>query len=1331
MTTRRQLAALQANEVEQRGGMAAAQKHEGRVLQAFAKMERKMAPKRHGHTYELVEAPVLPFHLPMRYRHWHALALAAQRDGNIGEKRYRAPDSCDGKGCAPLCRGASVLKPFCGETMELRDGRWRCPRDPYCSATLCPSHGSAHTATIVDDCEAAGTDPAAGAGVGTGAGEGADAGFGFELPPLWTKGRREMAELLALSRGGGEGGAPAAAAAPAASAPTAAAAPAYKQLRANRYPEAALRNAMLTPAAEWPVCSCAKRPGGGGCGPDSDCENRAMMIECDPTRCAGGAECGNCTIQTGAYPPTQVFLTPNGCGHGLRVLCDVEEGATLCEYRGEVIDKEECTRRLHEKAEGKRGDPGAVYYAALTHDLILDAETLGAPARFANHSCAPNCLMQRWSVRGEPRVVIVAARDLWAGEELTYNYHSDTLDDEFARQKCLCGARRCSGFIGGQLKEEEEESGAAAAGARKRKKARQQHVATAAGAAVSDAQLLRGLERTCGRKARSWVEKARKLLPTPPLPGDGPDSAGAGAGAAAAAAAAAAAVAQASSAAAALVLGPSRVGCARARAHMPPPVGDIVGIVAACARRTRAEAAAAAATTAAALAAAAAPPPQATAAALGSLLSAAPDDRVPEAWPEVFALRLRVRRAGAARALLAAFLEGKLSVEAALARTQGLVAPGRVLRVSSMGGAAGADVSGSSGLGEGVGDEEHGSGSERCRQQAEALLDAVGAAAPGVRIEEAALLARLLVRARRAETGAVRIAEQLGRATAALQKLPADDAGPNADACASADAGASPRANAKAKGRGRGRGKGKAGVFRPDLAHVVGWAEELEAVQRECECECESEAGAEAVGKGGAGMVSALVDDAASAPLRAVMKQADDWVLAVQSACLPQAYLESRRGKRDPDDGVAEESLTAILSRASAAAAAVRRGRQLWAARWRGALPDALLQGGGASGAADGTSKRPPSAAALAATAKRAKREAARAAKAEQQAALAAAQAKARDEAAAEARAAATRPLAAGDLVDVAARSWPGINKAGGAARIAAVREGEYDAVYTHTAAEAHAAAGISFDVKYLLGGSEKRVPAHYCKRAGAAAAVPTMGNDGAGGGGRRNRARGARGVWVGEQFRKADTADETPSAADADADAVADAASSPAQRKRKRTAAEAPSASNKRAQGGCGASEATLKSDTAAAAAAGEAAEAQWALGPLLLRPAAAAAATHPGSHVRAQWTDGTWYNAVVKRSVSIAGVGAGAGASDAGELAVGQCDVLFDDPSFPNCFEAKAVAVRLSPQAEAEAQAAKRDAVKSVKAAGVAAAATATNATKAAKATKAVASPCGRKSP
>jgi histone-lysine N-methyltransferase NSD2 len=133
-----------------------------------------------------------------------------------------------------------------------------------------------------------------------------------------------------------------------------------------------------------------------------------------------------------------VFLSQDGRGFGLRVGEDVEEGTLLCEYTGEVITKEEGLDRMRTKSfrkgSGDASGDGDVYYAAMTADLLLDAQFQGGVARFANHSCAPNCQMQKWSVRGETRVVLAAGRDLFAGEEITYNYQMDTLGGSLHRQ---------------------------------------------------------------------------------------------------------------------------------------------------------------------------------------------------------------------------------------------------------------------------------------------------------------------------------------------------------------------------------------------------------------------------------------------------------------------------------------------------------------------------------------------------------------------------------------------------------------------------------------------------------------------------------------------------------------------------------------------------------------------------------------------------------------------------------------------------------------------------------------------------------------------------------
>lgn len=96
------------------------------------------------------------------------------------------------------------------------------------------------------------------------------------------------------------------------------------------------------------------------------------------------------------------------------------------------------------------------YFASLQSGLVLDAATYGSTARFANHSCDPNCALQKWTVNGEPRVVLVATTFIKSGSELTYNYqyYQDGLDDivsKFKRQACACGSRVCCGTIGGRV----------------------------------------------------------------------------------------------------------------------------------------------------------------------------------------------------------------------------------------------------------------------------------------------------------------------------------------------------------------------------------------------------------------------------------------------------------------------------------------------------------------------------------------------------------------------------------------------------------------------------------------------------------------------------------------------------------------------------------------------------------------------------------------------------------------------------------------------------------------------------------------------------------------
>jgi hypothetical protein len=60
--------------------------------------------------------------------------------------------------------------------------------------------------------------------------------------------------------------------------------------------------------------------------------------------------------------------------------------------------------------------------AACSAREVIDATRKGGPARFVNHSCAPNCATEKWLVGGQLRVGIFARAAIPAGAEVTYDY---------------------------------------------------------------------------------------------------------------------------------------------------------------------------------------------------------------------------------------------------------------------------------------------------------------------------------------------------------------------------------------------------------------------------------------------------------------------------------------------------------------------------------------------------------------------------------------------------------------------------------------------------------------------------------------------------------------------------------------------------------------------------------------------------------------------------------------------------------------------------------------------------------------------------------------------
>ncbi|KAJ5263800.1 Histone-lysine N-methyltransferase H3 lysine-36 specific [Penicillium angulare] len=183
------------------------------------------------------------------------------------------------------------------------------------------------------------------------------------------------------------------------------------------------------------------------CGEDSDCINRATKIECVGD-CGCGPDCQNQRFQKKQYAKVSVIDTGDK-GYGLRAETNLEAHQLIYEYVGEVVGESQFQRRRRDyDAQGIRH----FYFMSLNKGEFVDATKRGNLGRFCNHSCNPNCYVDKWVVGEKMRMGIFAERAVQAGEELVFNYNVDRYGAD--PQPCYCGEQNCTGFIGGRTQTE-------------------------------------------------------------------------------------------------------------------------------------------------------------------------------------------------------------------------------------------------------------------------------------------------------------------------------------------------------------------------------------------------------------------------------------------------------------------------------------------------------------------------------------------------------------------------------------------------------------------------------------------------------------------------------------------------------------------------------------------------------------------------------------------------------------------------------------------------------------------------------------------------------------
>ncbi|KAJ5885004.1 Histone-lysine N-methyltransferase (Ash1) [Penicillium taxi] len=248
---------------------------------------------------------------------------------------------------------------------------------------------------------------------------------------------------------------------------------------------------------ELSTCMCEEET---GC--DENCQNRYMFYECDNSNCRLGIECGNRNFNElkartkagGKYNIGVEVIKTSDRGYGVRSNRSFDANQIIVEYTGEILTQFECEKRMRTAYKNNE----CYYLMYFDQNMIIDA-TRGSIARFINHSCEPNCRMEKWTVAGKPRMALFAGdRGIMTGEELSYDYNFNPYSNKSV-QECRCGAENCRGFLGPRPKEKEQ-----------RVKAEAIKVD-----AVNNAKKASGVKRKrAGETTASTPDKKRKLLTT-------------------------------------------------------------------------------------------------------------------------------------------------------------------------------------------------------------------------------------------------------------------------------------------------------------------------------------------------------------------------------------------------------------------------------------------------------------------------------------------------------------------------------------------------------------------------------------------------------------------------------------------------------------------------------------------------------------------------------------------------------------------------------------------------------------------------------------------------
>ncbi|KAF8089889.1 hypothetical protein N665_0495s0035 [Sinapis alba] len=175
--------------------------------------------------------------------------------------------------------------------------------------------------------------------------------------------------------------------------------------------------------------------------------------------CGCGLDCPNRVTQKGISVRLKIVRDEK---KGWCLYSDqlIKKGQFICEYAGELLTTAEARRRqnIYDKLRSTQQSFSSALLVIREHlpsgqaclRINIDATRIGNVARFINHSCDGGNLstvLLRSSGALLPRLCFFAAKDIVAGEELSFSYGDAPGKSTDNKLNCSCGSSCCFGTL--------------------------------------------------------------------------------------------------------------------------------------------------------------------------------------------------------------------------------------------------------------------------------------------------------------------------------------------------------------------------------------------------------------------------------------------------------------------------------------------------------------------------------------------------------------------------------------------------------------------------------------------------------------------------------------------------------------------------------------------------------------------------------------------------------------------------------------------------------------------------------------------------------------------